>query len=187
MFFFGKAVVFEGADLRHDVESNRSRMNGRFRGSFSVERRARFVEQGIDSLLASAAARLVCCHAYRAQACDIGNRLERQHELNRRTIRVGNDARLGLDFASIDLGHDERPLWGAPKRRRVVDHQRTRRHNPIGQFEAHRLARTTENDIDAAKIERMRIAHRARPQKRLDDFARTPRRREQRKRRHRQP
>ena len=59
------------------------------------------------------------------QALDPGrvvDRLERDHQLHRRAVRVGDDALVGVERLRVDLGDDERDLGVAAPGGGVVDH-----------------------------------------------------------------
>ena len=116
--------------------------------------RAGLVEQFVHRGMARPGNRLVGRDDHPLDPGEVVQRLQRHDHLDRRAVRVGDDAALGAlrDRLRIDLGHDQRHIRLHAEARGVVDDYgaglcRTRRKHL-----RHLGARRREHDVDAAEI-----------------------------------
>jgi hypothetical protein len=119
------------------------------------------VEQGglhrqfLDGLLAGAGHRLVGADVDAGDADGIVDRLERDQHLDRRAVRVGDDAAVLVlgDRLRIDLRHHQRDVVVVAELRGVVDHHAAGRRRLGRVHRRHRGARREQADLHLREIE----------------------------------
>src|SRR5918996_6426324 len=81
------------------------------------------------------------------------NRLQSDNHLNRRTVRIRDDAAALViaNLLGVDFGHDERNIGLHAEATRVVDNNRARCHGHGSEFRAHASARRKQADVDTVK------------------------------------
>ena len=82
---------------------------------------------------------------------------EREHHLNRRAIRVCDDAGTERDEVAVDLWDDKRPFGIAAERGCVVNHEAAGLKNARRKRLAHGFAGTEKRNIDTPEVERIRF------------------------------
>ncbi len=109
--FFGVAVVLELVDVRERVERDLLREDFRV-NRLTVQQIGCLSRQFTDGARAGAGDRLIGRDVDADDLRDVVNRLERNHHLYGRAVRVGNYvARIGLIQAvRVHLGHHERDI-----------------------------------------------------------------------------
>ena len=125
-FFLGRAVIHEDINVRDHVERDLLGQLLRLDRVVDVDRPG-LIEQLVHRGATGARDRLVGGDHDPFDAGQIVQWLQRHDHLDRRAVRVGDDAALAVmrDRLRIDLGHDQRHVRLHPEAGGVVDDNRT--------------------------------------------------------------
>ena len=104
-----------------------------------------------DRISAGSGHRLVGVDDDPLQSDGVAERHEHRHELHRRAVRVGDDARVALHVVGIDLADDERDGRVHSPGRAVVDDRRAAGDGERGELARGVAAGREEGDVDAVE------------------------------------
>ena len=153
-FFLGRAVIHEDVAMRDHVERD---LLGEVLGFDRIVHvdRAGLVEQFVHRGAAGPGDRLVGRDDDPLDPREVVQRLQRDDHLDRRAVRVGDDAALRVlrDRLRIDLRHDQRHIRLHAEARGVVDDHGAGLCRARRKHRRHLGARRRKDDVDAAEIE----------------------------------
>ena len=151
--FLGVAIRQEDVDLRQGIEGDRVGIDrGRLR--LAADMRPDLALELGQRVRAGARDRLVGVDDDALEADRVAQRHQDRGELHRRTVRVGDDARMALEVVRVDLRDDERDVRVHPPGGRIVDDRGSMGHR--GRCQLHGDVRAGREERDVHALERLR-------------------------------